>query len=133
MDEKFESLVDMDQIVKQNEARRKEQLALAKAKEERITQTLYQESIKMQESLKHLQAQLGNFNFDIFLASGASQNMLPNSETAEGFEKSKKELPSIQKTASSRSLKKKVVIEDGEPKNYHVDYTGKMIYYENQK
>lgn len=133
MDEKFESLVDMDQIVKQNEARREEQLALAKAKEERITQTLYQESIKMQESLKHLQAQLGNFNFDIFLASGASQNMLLNSETAEGFEKSKKELPSIQKTAPSRSLKKKVVIEDGEPKNYHVDYTGKMIYYENQK
>lgn len=30
-------------------------------------------------------------------------------------------------------LKKKIAVDEGITKNYHVDYTGKMIYFDNQK
>ncbi len=149
--EGFESLVDMKQIVQQNEARRAAQEAEAKASEEIVKQTLYQESLKVQESLKNLQAQLSMINFDSFFGGTSSQNALPTIEAIEAGDakqeagskqagstanlpKSRRDLPPLQKPASSsRVLMKKTIVEDGEAKNYHVDYTGKMIYYDNQK
>lgn len=151
--EKFEPLVDIVEITKENQHRRAAVEKAKKESEERVAQTLYLQSLQMQESLAPIQKGILDIVTSQLYSEEGQTRLKPTGSNGRGSpenkthpkekpaadkvigDKSKRELPPIEKSAASfsRVLKKKIVLEDGEPKNYHVDYTGKMIYYDNQK
>lgn len=148
--EKFPSIVNLDEVMQQNQKRRELEEKAKKAAEERVAQTLYQQSLNLQDSMYNLQDRiLGIVNDHLSspeglakfaalgsLGSPSDQKSSENQDKGGKGPEAGKALPPIEKSVgnlSSKNLKKRVIIEDGEPKNYHVDYTGKMIYYDNQK
>lgn len=142
--DRLEPILNMEDIVRDNKERREAEEAAKKLKDELVKQTLYQQSLKIQKSVRNMQknvlatalgivglSDVGPINiFDQKSPSGATgglnlkfqNNAKPEQQTAEHST-----------TTSSKVLRKKVIMEDGTSKNFHVDYTGKMIYFDNQK
>lgn len=141
--EKLDPILDMQEVIKENNSRREAEEIAKKQKEEFVKQTLYQQSLKLQESMQGLQKNvLGAALGVVGLANLGIENLelgqpvaSPNQAAAtKNFQFKPKDLKPLEKSASTAHiLKKKTIMEEGIAKNFHVDYTGKMIYFDNQK
>lgn len=139
--EKFEPLLDIEEVIRNNQRQKEAEEAAKRERDEFIKQTLYQQSLKLQESMRNLQTNVLGTALGVLGLSetdGAKFDLskIGSTPKPQGSTQQvgKSEKPgNLEKSASSRILTKKVAIEDGIAKNFHVDYTGKMVYYDNQK
>ena len=142
--EEYKPLVDMKEIEEQNRLRKERQENERRDKDQKTADYLYQESVKLQDSLmpiirekilKAVTEQLSsNQGLASFAALGGIDSQLQDRPLSPR-EGNSSRLHILEKSVGpySKSVKKRTVIDDGKATNYHFDYTGKMKYYDNQK